>query len=118
MEDETEQTTTEETTPEAADQSPGPKEGQAPKGDTVNRHKHEREVAKLEKERDDARAEAEGYKGLKAEFDAYKAEQAFDYQPECHCSKTFLRSIHRLKLFPSAVFRNSTIRAPPPFARS
>lgn len=76
MEDETEQTETEETTPEAAEQNPDPKEGQAPKGDTVNRHKHEREVKRLETERDEARAEADGYKGLKAEFEAYKAEQA------------------------------------------
>ena len=35
-----------------------------------------RDSSKLENERDEARAEAEGFKGLKAEFEAYKAEQA------------------------------------------
>lgn len=39
-------------------------------------HKHQREMAKVEAERDATKAEAEGFNGLKAEFEAYKAEQA------------------------------------------
>lgn len=50
-------------------------EGQQQGGQTVNRHKHEREVARLEAERDAALAEVEGFKGLKAEFEQWKAAQ-------------------------------------------
>lgn len=57
----------------AADPAPQPA---APAGSTVNVHKYQRDISKLESERDEARAEAEGFKGLKAEFEAYKAEQA------------------------------------------
>lgn len=38
-------------------------------------HKHQREMAKVEAERDAAKAEAEGYKALKDEFEQWKAEQ-------------------------------------------
>lgn len=59
-------------TPPAPDPAPQPA---APAGSTVNAHKYQRDISKLENERDEARAEAEGYKSLKAEFDAFKAEQ-------------------------------------------
>lgn len=38
-------------------------------------HKHQREMAKVEAERDAAKAEAEGYKAVKDEFEQWKAEQ-------------------------------------------
>ena len=38
-------------------------------------HKHQREMAKVEAERDAAKAEAEGYKKLEAEFAQWKADQ-------------------------------------------
>lgn len=60
-------------TPPAPDPAPQPA---APAGSTVNAHKYQRDISKLENERDEARAEADGYKSLKAEFEAYKAEQA------------------------------------------
>lgn len=60
-------------TPPAPEPAPQPA---APAGSTVNAHKYQRDISKLENERDEARAEAEGFKGLKAEFEAYKAEQA------------------------------------------
>ena len=44
-------------------------------GATMSVHKHQREVAKIEAERDAAKAEAEGYKALKAEFEQWKAAQ-------------------------------------------
>lgn len=47
----------------------------APAGSTVNAHKHQRDIARLEAERDAAKAEAEGYKKLEAEFEAWKSEQ-------------------------------------------
>lgn len=47
----------------------------APAGSTVNAHKYQRDLAKVEAERDAAKAEAEGYKGLAAEFEAWKAAQ-------------------------------------------
>ncbi len=83
MEDETGQQQEEQQTEQQTDKGQGaadagqePGEGKPAPGDTVNRRKHEREVARLETERDAARAEADGYKGLKAEFEAWKAEQA------------------------------------------
>ena len=53
-------------TPPAPDPAPQPA---APAGSTVNAHKYQRDISKLENERDEARAEAEGFKGLKAEFE-------------------------------------------------
>ncbi len=47
----------------------------APAGSTVNAHKHQRDLAKVEAERDAAKAELEGYKKLEKEFADYKAEQ-------------------------------------------
>lgn len=47
----------------------------APAGSTVNAHKYQRDIAKVEAERDAAKAEAEGYKALKDEFEQWKAEQ-------------------------------------------
>ena len=41
----------------------------------MNIHKHQRDIAKLEAERDAAKEEAEGYKKLEAEFEAWKTEQ-------------------------------------------
>ena len=46
-----------------------------PAGSTVNAHKHQRDLAKVEAERDAAKAELEGYKKLEKEFADYKAEQ-------------------------------------------
>lgn len=59
----------------AAGDGQKPDEGKPAPGDTVNRRKHEREVSRLEAERDAAKAEAEGYKALKDEFEQWKAEQ-------------------------------------------
>ena len=56
----------------AAEPAPQPA---APAGSTVSRHKHERDIAKLEAERDAAKAEVEGYKKLEAKFEAWKASQ-------------------------------------------
>lgn len=56
----------------AAEPAPQPA---APAGSTVNAHKYQRDLAKVEAERDAAKAEAEGYKGLAAEFEAWKAAQ-------------------------------------------
>ncbi len=44
-------------------------------GTTMSVHKHQREMAKVEAERDAAKAEAEGYKKLETEFAQWKAEQ-------------------------------------------
>lgn len=44
-------------------------------GTTVNRQKHERDMAKLQEQLDAKDAELEGYKGLKDEFEQWKAEQ-------------------------------------------
>lgn len=70
-------TTTSEPTPvqtpaTAAEPAPQPA---APAGSTVNAHKYQRDIAKIEAERDAAKAEAEGYKEFKSEFEAWKAEQ-------------------------------------------
>lgn len=65
-------------TPATADPAPAADaaaQATAP-GSTMSVHKHQREMQRVEAERDAAKAEAEGYKGLKAEFDAWKAEQA------------------------------------------
>ena len=70
-------TTTPEPTPAptpAAEPAPAPQPA-APAGSTVNAHKYQRDIAKVEAERDAAKAEAEGYKALKDEFEQWKAEQ-------------------------------------------
>lgn len=57
-------------------QAEGQQQAQAPApGSTVNRNKHERDMAKLQEQLDAKDKELEGYKGLKAEFEAFKAEQ-------------------------------------------
>lgn len=58
----------------AAEPAPAPQPA-APAGSTVNAHKYQRDIAKVEAERDAAKAEAEGYKALKDEFEQWKAEQ-------------------------------------------
>ena len=64
----------------AAEPSPAPAEPAplpaAPAGSTVNAYKYQRDLAKVESERDAAKAEAEGYKKLAKEFADFKAEQA------------------------------------------
>lgn len=70
-------TTTPEPTPAptpAAEPAPAPQPA-APAGSTVNAHKYQRNIAKVVAERDAAKAEAEGYKALKDEFEQWKAEQ-------------------------------------------
>lgn len=47
----------------------------APAGSTVNRNKYERDLGKAKAENDQLKAELEGYKGLKAEFEEWKASQ-------------------------------------------
>lgn len=58
--------------PAAAEPTPQPA---APAGSTVNAHKYQRDLAKVEAERDAAQAEVEGYKKLEKEFADFKAEQ-------------------------------------------
>lgn len=60
--------------PAATPTEQAPQQG-APAGSTVNIHKYQRDLAKAEAERDAAKAEADGYKALKAEFDEWKAQQ-------------------------------------------
>lgn len=61
----------------AADPAPAaePAAQPAAPGTTMSVHKHQREMAKVEAERDAAKAEAEGYKKLEAEFAQWKADQ-------------------------------------------
>lgn len=56
----------------ATESDPEPKHGP---DSTVNRVKHMRDVAKLQEQLDAKDAELEGYKGLKDEFEQWKAEQ-------------------------------------------
>lgn len=68
------------TTPEPATAQepaaePTPAAQPAAPGTTMSVHKHQREMAKVEAERDAAKAEAEGYKKLEAEFAQLKADQ-------------------------------------------
>ena len=64
------------TQPAAQQQEPpAASQQQAPAGNTVNAHKHQREVQKLQDQLDAANKELEGYKGLEKEFHDYKASQ-------------------------------------------
>lgn len=64
----------------AAEPSPAPiaepaPQPAAPAGSTVNARKYQRDIAKVEAERDAAKAEVEGYRELKKEFEDWKAQQ-------------------------------------------
>lgn len=64
--------------PASADPTPAqqePAQQTSAPGTTMSVHKHQREMAKVEAERDAAKAEAEGYKRLEAEFAEWKASQ-------------------------------------------
>lgn len=68
-----------EPTPQPAQQkadnsNPAPTPQPAP-GQTVNRAKYERDMKKVTDELEETKAELEGYKGLKAEFDEWKSAQ-------------------------------------------
>lgn len=53
----------------------GTQASQPAPGSTVNRIKHERDMAKMQEQLDAKDAELKGYKGLKDEFEKWKADQ-------------------------------------------
>lgn len=61
--------------PQQKPQEPPQQQEQPPAGSTVSRHKYERDTGKLQAEVDELKAENEGYKALRDEFEQWKSSQ-------------------------------------------